>query len=364
MHSLKIVAFAFCLLVASLAADAHADAVLYRVTDLGTLTAGDSPSAVALNDLGQVVGASGQRAFLWTAGTGMQDLGIPAGFYGAAGVGINQSGQVAVSAHKNSTPFYDGHAFRWSAGVYQDMGTLGGTFSIAYGIDSLGRLAGYAYTSLGAIHAYRSTTGAVLVDINSLGGNYSLGYGINAAGYVVGQAYNASNQYHAFLSTGGGMQDLGTLGGTQSQADDISDAGIIVGGSSTTGDASYHAFIYQAGVMTDLGSPTAFSSRAYAVNDAAQVIGSYSDGTYGHPFLWDSVSGMRNLNSLLEPVSGAGWTLLDANDINNRGQIVGQGFHNGVVSAYLLTPLPEPGTIALLALGAGACVITRMRRGR
>ena len=252
-----------------------------------------------------------------------------------------------MSVGKNSGPPFDGHAFRWSAGAYQDMGTLGGTFSIAYGIDESGRLAGYAYTPAD-IHAYRSTTGASLVDIDSLGGNYSLGYGINAAGHVVGQAYNASQQYHAFLWTGSGnMQDLDTLGGSQSSANDISDSGIIVGGSSTTA-SGYQAFIYQNGTMTQIESLTEFRSEAIAVNNLAQVIGSYSDGTYGYPFFWDSVDGMRDLNTLLEPVTGDGWTLLHANDINNQGQIVGEGVHHGVVRAFLLTPVPEPRSIGFV----------------
>ena len=97
----------------------------------------------------------------------MLDLGIPDGFYNAAGVGINNNGRLPECRQEFDTSFRR-HAFRWSAGVYQDMGTLGGTFSTTYGIDESGRLAGYAYTSTD-IHAYRSTTGALLVDIDSLG---------------------------------------------------------------------------------------------------------------------------------------------------------------------------------------------------
>jgi probable HAF family extracellular repeat protein len=361
VKSSEIVAVALFLWGAFLVGEAAAEPVLYRVTDLGVLAGDHHPAALALNDVGQVVGSYGQTAFLWSESTGMQDLGIPAAFYSARGVGINESGQVAVAVGKNSVP-WDGHAFRWSAGVYEDMGTFGGTYSVTYGIDDTGRLAGYAYTTLGAIHAYRSTTGTTLDDIDSLGGDYSLGYGINAAGHVVGQAYNASKQHHAFLWTGSGsMQDLGTLGGTQSQANDISDSGIIIGDSSTAGNAAYHAFILRNGAMTDLGSLTEHSSWGVAVNDAAQVIGQYSDGEFGHPYLWEETNGMRNLNTLLEPISGTGWTLFTANDINNRGQIVGQGRHNGLVRAFLLTPVPEPGALVLLVSGASACVVLRKR---
>jgi probable HAF family extracellular repeat protein len=324
--------------------------VPYRVTDLGVISGADSSYANGVNDLGYVTGGSNNHIFLWTAQTGMQDLGGLAGYFSSTGVAINNNGQIAATAQPVTFPPFDGRAVRATTSTLQNLGTLGGTYSTAYGIDATGRVAGFAYTSAADIHAYRSTTGASLVDIDSLGGNYSLGYGINASGQVVGQAYNSQQQYHAFLWTGSGsMQDLSTLGGTQSQANDISDSGIIVGDSSTTNNAAYHAFIIQNGVMTDLGSLTTQSSYGYAVNNLGQVIGSFTDGDYGYPYLWDSTAGMRPLNSLLDPVTGAGWTLLQANDINNVGQIVGYGFHNGVVRGYLLTPVPEPSAIALLA---------------
>jgi len=331
----------------------NAVAISYQVTDLGIISGTSSSEAFGINDYGAVTGGSDNRPFLWTAKTGMQDLGFPSGYYSASGTAINNNGQIAIRADKMISNFYYGHAFRWSSNGYQDMGTLGGTFSTCYGIDDAGRIAGYAYTAGGDIHAYRSTTGTSLVDIDSLGGDYSLGYGINAIGQVVGQAYTAAHKYHAFLwNASGSMQDLETLGGTQSQANDISDSGIIVGDSSTANDRSYHAFILQNGVMRDLGSLTSYSSYGVAVNNAGQVIGSYSDGEYAHPYIWDNVNGMKDLNGLLDPILGAGWTLYTVNNINNQGQIVGQGRHNGNVRAFLLTPIPEPDSIVILICGA------------
>ena len=50
---------------------------------------------------------------------------------------------------------------------------------------------------------------------------------------------------------------------------------------------------------------------------------------------------MVDLNTLIDPLSG--WELLDASDINDAGQITGQGLIGGQYHAYLLTPVPIPG---------------------
>ena len=47
-------------------------------------------------------------------------------------------------------------------------------------------------------------------------------------------------------------------------------------------------------------------------------------------------------------------------DINEVGQIVGCGDHNGEKRGFLLTPIPEPGTVLLLAIG-GLAVIRHRR---
>jgi hypothetical protein len=46
------------------------------------------------------------------------------------------------------------------------------------------------------------------------------------------------------------------------------------------------------------------------------------------------------MQTLLDPATGAGWTNISASAINNLGQIVGTGIHNGQSRAFLMTPLP------------------------
>src|SRR5947207_13764045 len=57
--------------------------------------------------------------------------------------------------------------------------------------------------------------------LGTLGGSYSIGYGVNATGQVTGYSATSGGLGHAFLYSGSSMQDLGTLGGTSSQGNGI-----------------------------------------------------------------------------------------------------------------------------------------------
>ena len=105
--------------------------------------------------------------------------------------------------------------------------------------------------------------------------------------------------------------------------------------------------------MIDLGSYTGVpGSVAYGIGNSGDVVGQ-GQGTPGgvnHAILWDG-GNAYDLNTLLDS-SGAGWILEGAWDINDNGQIATYGrFQDGWMHALLLTPIPEPGSLALLAIG-------------
>src|SRR5262245_26679368 len=82
-------------------------------------------------------------------------------------------------------------------------------------------------------------------------------------------AGNAHAQVHAFLWTAtDGMLDLGSLGGTFSQAGAVNTSRQVVGSSyAGAGPFSHHAFLWTAADgMVDLGTLGGNISQAFAVN--------------------------------------------------------------------------------------------------
>jgi probable HAF family extracellular repeat protein len=149
-----------------------------------------------------------------------------------------------------------------------DLGTLGGTYSFAQGINNSVTIVGDAFTSGGADHAM-SYSGGVMTDLGTLGGSTSEANAVNSSGTVVGGAYtSAGSWYHAFKYSGGVMTDLGTLGGSTSYANGLNNSGTIVG-QAYTGGGINHAFSYSGGVMTDLGTLGGSTSFAFESTTAA-----------------------------------------------------------------------------------------------
>ena len=219
---------------------------------------------------------------------------------------------------------------------------LGCFNTFASGINNAGQITG----SSGS-HAFLYSNG----QITDLG--LATGLGINNAGQITG-----SSDGRAYLYRDGVITNLGTLPGTTGSVGyGINDAGQIVGYSYSdiiTGSTVGDAFLYSNGVLTDLGTLGGVDSRGYAINKAGQIVGQAGLANIGVRAFLDSNGVMVDLNTLIDP--NLQITLLSATGINDNGQIVANSNNH----AYLLTPVPEPGTWALL--GAGLLLVAALAR--
>ena len=86
-------------------------------------------------------------------------------------------------------------------------------------------------------------------DLGTLGGTFSRAMGINNAGEIVGYSKLADGSEQPFLYRNGVMEDIGNVIGAPpgGRALDINIHGDIVG--TTNG---FHAFLYRNGLMTNL----------------------------------------------------------------------------------------------------------------
>jgi probable HAF family extracellular repeat protein len=253
--------------------------------DLGVLTGQRYSRANGINATGQVVGYSGQerdgnvsRAFVWTNGTGMTDIGTLGGAYAQANA-INDAGYITGASQTQGMGFMvTTHAF-----IYQ-------------------------------LPADPYPRRARMADLGVLGGLSSYGMAINNYNHVVGYSTIAANdeRVHAFLHDGVKMIDLGSLGGPGNQwGTDVSVA---------LGVNNYDQVVGYTYLPAVGGMPiqqVAFLWRR-GVNGSGQMI---------------------NLNKLLYGI-GKYYLVLSAAAINDNGQIVGTAYdlRDGNVRAVLLTP--------------------------
>jgi probable HAF family extracellular repeat protein len=310
-----------------------APSLSYTVTDLGTF-GGNESRAYGINYAGQVVGTakttSGEfHAFSWDKGT-LKDLGILNGYSNSKAWDINNAGQVVGYAYNQLT---NGHAFLWNNGTMYDLGTLGDSYSEAFDINNKGQVVGVSRSISGGsllYHAFLWKNGKMRnLNISGLGGPgcppsaayFSSAIGINDIGQIVGQSGQC-----AFLWEKGTTKYLGGF-----SARDINPKGQAVGGS--------NAFLWTNNTRKQLGTLNSNISYAHGLNYRGQVVG----GTYRapelrepyHAFIWANGT-ISDLNSLIP--ANSGWELIEAQDINYKGQIVGYGKHNGQTRAFLLTP--------------------------
>lgn len=299
-----------------------------------------------------------------------------------APVGCGGGGESATTTTETATEASKPQTQTQGRWVIADLGTLRGGDSVASAINDQGQIVGWVDTKAGSQPTFLWQDGRMrdlrsvdtlprdsinnrgqvlslssvwengkITPLGSLGGGDTQAEDINNRGQVVGTSYpnpEVATTNHGFLWENGKMIDLGTLGETESASDAgaINDRGQVVGSASTramdeVGNEIEHAFLWEDGQMRDLGTLGGQASEAVAINERGQVVGSAAIKARDengfeifHAFLWEN----GRMIDLGPPGADDG----KAFAINERGQVLltasGRWFvwQNGRT-----TPLPD-----------------------
>jgi probable HAF family extracellular repeat protein len=297
----------------------------YQLNDVGTFGGPNSsyvlpPSGKFVNNIGVAVGGADtptpepsgfcfnfdcdlSYGFKWQNGAA-SPLGALPGFSSSFPLGVSDSGMAAGISENGVDPLTGGpaaEAILWGKdGSLTDLGTLGGNESVANDVNSGGEVAGVAlntipdpYTGFFLIpgatqaRAFRWTESKGMQDLGTLGGTDSAAVFINERGQINGWSFthNIPNSVQTlcggniptmdpFFWENGKMTDLGSLGGTCGQSNGLNNRGQVAGVPNLAGDLKCHPFLWnKIGGMRDLGTLGGDSGVATYLNDAGEVVG-------------------------------------------------------------------------------------------
>ena len=334
----------------------------YTVTDLGVLPGCDTSVALGINDRGDIAGyclnGGDKVAVIWRNGK-LINLGkLPKGHSSSASW-INSSGvavgdgdlgdsrpQVWITTATGLLNFYQ--AANSHALFITDTGVVGGNYIKGFSGDGW-RAALWAQDPKDP-RKWQTITLPLISGVNSKSDS-TTAWSFNQSGQAAGWAANDIIGQHACFwnnNANHSIVDLGTLPGDwTSIAWGMNGLGQVVGeshppfGSRPTwwdNDTAHTAHEFPLLPGDNYGTATAVNNLGQALGwSAYDVPGTWNVGP-SQLVLWRD-GGVFPLQQVLEPVSGTGWTISTAASINNAGQIVGLGIHNGQNHAYLLTPL-------------------------
>ena len=178
-----------------------------------------------------------------------------------------------------------------------------------------------ALTAPGRAQSYTIT------DLGTLGGSFSRAYDINSAGQITGRSYMPSSVTAGFLWEDGKMINIGSLGNEtgESSANGINDFAAICG-SSEPPDQQTHAFRWQDGRMVDLGTLGGVGSRGYAINNLGDVTGRAlpAGSSVNHAVMWIGEE-IIDLGVLVPGYDTYGFGINDLREVAGWGWVAATG---------------------------------------
>jgi hypothetical protein len=325
----------------------------------------------SMNNSGQLVGMDSSLNYVYTDANGLSlhTLATPDGFIATQGTlnpTINNLGQIAGAYANLDYTIVQGF-YTTTSGAVVSTSANGQPLPAINALNDQGQMIGVNFANGNAGSALTSQGGASWQAIralnNNLGGNPYAVTGINNQGQMTGVSQNSTGDVNSFFASADGssvIEPINSLVGATERyqyvvSKMLNDKGQLAG-TYADADGNYHVYLTGpngTGVTTLDGL-----SVALGVNNAGQIAGYGNDGN-GHSVAMitgDNGQGMVDLNTLYG-LQDDSFTM--AQGINDAGQVL---VYTANGKEYLLTPVPEASTSALMLLGLCGLGLARRRK--
>ncbi len=289
--------------------------------------------------------------------------------------GISNSGTVVGFTTDANGDFDNFTANPLASTIAASVQVNNSTMAMANGVNSSGTIVG----TDGNGNAF-SLIGTTLRTFIPGTGTSAVAFGVNDAGTIVGQ-YSTASASPGFILSGSNLVTINAPTGASANvvnAQGINSAGLVAG-FYMGNDGQVHGMTFSessavsgVGTATPIADPTIppvagepgatfVFSQILGINDDGLAVGYYGDSTLSqHGYLYNTLSGQYTFLDDPNAAFSNGVEVTQITGINNQGEIT--GFYtdaSGLAHGFVATPIPEPGTLALLTAGAALAVLYR-----